>query len=255
LVDLPGLEEHRIRTGDGLELGAWFFRPTGSRPSVLLLHGNGGSRASFAGLIPVLAREGFGVLAISMRAHGDSAGELNDFGLGAGRDVEAAVRFLERERPGRKVVIVGESLGAAAALFAARDCRGRVHGYLLAAPYGDLETAVWNRCDSRLVPPFRELAYAGLRLWAPVFLRAGVEEIRPCDSLRDLPEWVPVTIFASEADRSARIGETRSIAAGIRAPVRLVAVPEGGHGRFLALHEREYREEMLDLLERAECGD
>src|SRR5581483_2526892 len=134
-----------------------------------------------------------------------SGGEVNDFGLGARRDVEAAVGFLERERPGRKIVVVGESLGAAAALFAARRCRGRVGGYLLAAPYGDLETAVWNRCDNRLFPPFREIAYAGLRLWAPAFLPAGVQEIRPADFLIELPEWMPVTLFASEADRSARI--------------------------------------------------
>ena len=254
LVQVQGLEEHRLRTEDGVDLGAWLIRQDAGRPLVLLLHGNRSSRSSFATLMPFLAQEGFGVMAISLRAHGDSMGSVNDFGLGASQDVVAAVRFLKRECPGRPIVIVGESLGSAAALFAAKECAGSVDGYLLAAPYGSLESAVWNRCDCHLFPPLSQAAYAGLRLWAPAFLPVSTKGIAPAEHLLDLPETVPVTIFASEDDRYARIEEVRSMAEVLRSHARLISLRGGDHARFLSRHETEYRKAILDLLEQVERG-
>jgi pimeloyl-ACP methyl ester carboxylesterase len=254
LVPFPNLEEHRLRTDDGVDLGAWLIRQGGVRPSVLLLHGNRSSRSSFAKVMPFLAQAGFGVMAISMRAHGDSTGKTNDFGLSARQDVIAAVSFLKRECPGRPIVIVGESLGAAAALFAAKDCAGDVKGYFFAAPYGSLDSAVWNRCACHLFPPLSQAAYAGLRLWAPAFLPVSTKEIAPAEHLLDVPETVPVTIFASEEDRYARIEEVRSMVGKIRSHARLIAVRGGDHTRFLVQHGAEYRKTLLELLDQVERG-
>lgn len=247
-----GLEEHRLQTADGIDLGAWLLRPDGNRPTLLLLHGNGASRSAFARLLPFLANEGLGALALTLRAHGDSAGDVNDFGYSARQDVLAAVAFVERERPGRPILIVGESLGAAAALFAAADCAGRVKGYLFAAPYDRLDTAIWNRCDVYLVPPFTQAAYAGLLLWGPVFLPTGIGSISPADHLRDIPESVPILFFASEDDRYARIADVRAMTNSIRTHARITSVKGGSHGRFLSIHEAEYRQAILDLA--AEVG-
>jgi pimeloyl-ACP methyl ester carboxylesterase len=251
-VQVPGLEERRLKTDDGLDIGAWLLRPRGARPIVLLLHGNGASRSSFSGLLPFLARENCGAMAISMRAHGDSAGEVNDFGYSARQDVLAAIGFLEREFPGRKIVIVGESLGASAALFAAKACAGRVQGYLFAAPYGDLETAVWNRCDSRLFTPFSQAAYAGLLLWAPAFLPVSTREIRPGDHFVDIPETTSVVVFASENDRYARLEDILVMTGRIRSHAAVVVVQGGDHAHFLSQHEVEYRQAILDLVSRVE---
>jgi pimeloyl-ACP methyl ester carboxylesterase len=251
-AEVPGLEELRLKTGDGVELGAWLMRPAGTRPILLLLHGNGASRSSFATLLPFLARGSTGALAISMRAHGDSAGEVNDFGYSARQDVLSAIEFLEREFPGRKIVIVGESLGASAALFAAKACAGRVQGYLFAAPFGDLKTAIWNRCDTRLMSPFSQAAYAGLLLWAPAFLPVSAREIRPGDHFVDIPENTPVVVFASDGDRYARLDEIRIMTECIRSHAAMVVVQGGDHAHFLSEHEEEYRRAILDLVARAE---
>ena len=68
----------------------------------------------------------------------------------ARRDVYAAVEFLERRHPGRPVIVDGNSMGAAAAIFAAGDLGHRVAAYILESPYQDLKVAVWNRIDNWL---------------------------------------------------------------------------------------------------------
>ena len=164
------LEAHRITTGDGQRLGAWYAEG-GDGPSVLLLHGNGGSRRNCLARAATLCSEGrCAVLLVSLRAHGDSTGRFNNIGYGARRDVVAAVEFLRGRRPGKPVVVLGVSMGAAAALFAAGDLGARVDGYILESPYRDLETAVWNRTRAYLPPVLDRVAYLGLRVAAAVIL-------------------------------------------------------------------------------------
>ena len=62
----------------------------------------------------------------------------------------AAVEFLEKRRPGRPLIVSGNSMGSAAAVFAAKELGHRVQGYILESPYQDLKVAVWNRLDNSL---------------------------------------------------------------------------------------------------------
>ena len=142
------LESHRLKTSDGEELGAWFVEGMTDGPSVLILHGHKGRRWNSLRLGKLLSSHGCSVLMISHRAHGDSTGEFDDAGYSARRDVCAAVEFLERRRPGRPVIVDGNSLGSAAAIFAAGELGHRVAAYILECPYQDLKTAVWNRVDN-----------------------------------------------------------------------------------------------------------
>lgn len=243
------IEASRLVTSDGQEIGAWFIR--GRRPvTVLVLHANGGSRTACLPVMHHLADQGYSVMAISMRAHGDSSGTVNDLGMSARQDVVAAVQFIEKAAPGGRIVIVGQSLGAAAAIFAAGDCAGRVHGYLLEAPYLDLNTAVWNRCDNYLWPPFSYAAYLGLRLWAPIML-SDASQVRPIDHMGQIPQDVPVTILASADDQHARIHEARELYARIQSQAKLVVVNGGIHAGLFATHRQQYTEALAELLEAA----
>jgi uncharacterized protein len=109
----------RLRTSDGVRLtGSYLPGPTGAAAAVLLLHGFGASRRkpAYARLADGL-RERVPVLALDLRGHGGSAG-LSTFGDREAVDVAAGVDWL-RAFGHRRVVVVGLSMGATAALHAA----------------------------------------------------------------------------------------------------------------------------------------
>ncbi len=240
-------EPYRIRTQDGQEIGAWFVGGKGDASSVLIVHGNGGSRSNSLAQAKILATRGHAVLMVSLRAHGDSTGDFNDIGFGARNDIVAAIGFLERQCPGRPIVILGSSMGAAAAVFAARDLGHRVQGYILECPYVDLKTAVWNRVENALPPLLDQVAYLGLRVVAPLVI-PDLERISPLSAITGVPDEVPILILAGGQDRRARPHEARAIHDRVRSHARLSIFPEADHLRLLATDPERYEREVLGFL-------
>jgi uncharacterized protein len=241
------LESHRLKTSDGEELGAWFAEGQPEGPSVLLLHGHRGRRSNSLRLGKLLASQGCAVLMISLRAHGDSTGEFDDVGFSARRDVCAAVDFLEQRRPSRPVIIDGNSMGSAAAIFAAGELGHRVAAYILESPYKDLKGAVWNRIDNRLPPGLSHAAYGGLMLVSPLFL-PHLDQISPVNAIGAIPDDVPVLILAGTADRLARYQEAQTLHRQIAAHSRLVLLPGAGHGDLLGAATELYTRTVLGFV-------
>jgi dipeptidyl aminopeptidase/acylaminoacyl peptidase len=68
-----------VRTADEVELAGWYL-PSRNGAAVVLLHGAGSTRSDVLDEAAVLALNGFGVLMIDARGHGDSGGRAMDFG-------------------------------------------------------------------------------------------------------------------------------------------------------------------------------
>ncbi len=74
-----GFESVALTTDDGVKLAAWYTPPTNGA-AIMLIHGAGGSRESLRGYGEMLVRNGYGVLALDLRGHGESDGTTNRFG-------------------------------------------------------------------------------------------------------------------------------------------------------------------------------
>ncbi|HYO51756.1 alpha/beta hydrolase [Archangium sp.] len=242
------IEEHRIVAADGLGVGAWLVRGEPGSPCVLMLHGNGGSRTSLRSLLEELVGQGHCVLALSLRTHGDSEGEVNDFGWSARQDVLAGIAFLERQAPDRPRVVFGTSLGAAAAIFASQEVGSRVQGYVLESPYRDLRTAVGNRLESYLLPGLDRLAFHGMWLFGDALLPVPAEQLRPIDHVAGIPQEVPVLFLAGAKDRHARLFEVEALAGRISSHARLEVFREGNHGTLRASEPERYQRLLLDFI-------
>ena len=148
-----------VETGDGRDLSAWYV-PSENRSAVLLMHGSGGSRERVARHVRMLARHGYGVLALDNPGNGESEGHANGLGDNAQPAVDAALDWLSR-RPDvdpDRIAGFGSSLGAEVLLrgrgarAAAARRRGRRRDPPARRPRGDRPLA--RRADrSRARPP------------------------------------------------------------------------------------------------------
>lgn len=250
------IEEHRLRTRDGEQLGAWLVRGEPHLPVVIIVHGHSDSRRSATGTINMLGGRGFGVLAISMRSHGDSTGGRVDFGYSNRADLVAAVGFVERELPDRPIVISAASMGAAATLFAGGELRERVVGFLLESPFADLETATRNRLSAFLPPGADNVIYWGMKFWSKALLPTDPEKISPVAAAREVSPAVKIVILSGDEDHFAVLAEAEAIARALPGGARIIRLPKGAHGRLYRDNQELYRQAMFELLEEcAKSGD
>jgi pimeloyl-ACP methyl ester carboxylesterase len=244
----------QLHTEDGEQIGAWFIAGPADKPAVLFLHGNGGCRSACLGPVETLVREGYSVLTISLRAHGDSSGDTKDFGYSARYDVIAAVAWLRENRPGKSVVVWGQSFGSAAAIFAAERLGEDVGGYILECPYKDLRTAVWNRLKERLPPVLDAIAYAGLLSVSPLLI-SDVDRISPINEIGKTPSGVPILILAGGKDTRAPLDDARSLAIRVAGHSSLVLFDGADHLQLEQNDPAKYRTTILRFLDLIEAVD
>jgi len=115
-------EEIVFRSRDGLRLCGWFVQ-RGNGATIILAHGLSGSCSSMIFHAALLAKDGYSVLMLDLRAHGSSQGDTSTFGILEANDILGAVDYL-LTRPGvdpGKIGALGISLGAQAVLRAANQ--------------------------------------------------------------------------------------------------------------------------------------
>jgi alpha-beta hydrolase superfamily lysophospholipase len=242
--------EVRLATSDNEDLGAWWIDGAAEQPVIVLLHGLGRSRTELSPRMRILAGMGCPMLAVTMRAHGDSSGEVVDAGWSARPDVISAVEWIETHHPGRRIVLDGSSMGAAAAMFAAHDLGSRVSGYILECPYSDLGTAVKNRLQLALPPVLDSIAWAGLRIVTPWLLR-DMDRIRPIDAVSSTPLATPVLILSSRVDRHARPDEAQAIFERVKEHAELLWFDDAAHDRLVEERPEQWKMAVSRLIEKS----
>ena len=140
--DLPPPEAVSFHTRDGLRLAGWFL-PGSNGPTVVLVHGRGGSRTRVLPHADYLHRGGFSVLLFDLRYRGESEGEEATLGAKEVWDVEAAVGYLAT-RPDvdpERIGVQGGSFGAVSAILAAAETP-EIKGVVAEIPFTDLRAAI-----------------------------------------------------------------------------------------------------------------
>ena len=188
-----------VRTGEALRMAAWWI-PAGPQPTdrtVVLLHGYADAKVGAIAWAPLWQRLGFNVLAMDLRAHGESGGRESTAGYYERHDVDQVISQLRAERPGatRHVVLFGASLGAtvAAAVAATRDDLAAV---VLESPFIDFRSASMTHMDLLGVPGAL-FQRAALRL-AEWLAYAKFDQVRTIDLLRSAR--CPVLVIAPADD-------------------------------------------------------
>jgi uncharacterized protein len=180
----------RLASKDGQELVAWFEPPKDGRPLILYFHGKGGILADRQERFRLLTASGYGLLALSYRGYGGSTGAPTEDGLLL--DAEAAyAEAARRGFTGRRLVIMGESLGTGVATIMAS--RHEAAALVLDAPFLSALDVAEGRypifpVNIVMQDQFRSDLAIGL-VHMPVLMMHGEEDtVVPIDSARRLFE-------------------------------------------------------------------
>lgn len=107
------------------------FEVAGDGPLVLCLPGMGELRSSYRYTMPALIDAGFRVAAMDLRGHGDSDATFPSYDdVSAGQDALAVI-----DRLTGPAVVIGNSMGAGAAVWAAAERPGSISGLGLLGPF------------------------------------------------------------------------------------------------------------------------
>ena len=116
------------------ENGRIAYDDAGAGPLVVCIPSLGDVRGEYRFLIPQLVSAGFGAVSMDVRGHGETSPEWNDYSVaGVGKDIIALIRELNAG----PAVIVGDSMGGGAAIWAAAEAPDLVRGLILVDPFVD----------------------------------------------------------------------------------------------------------------------
>lgn len=215
------VEDAVIRAADGVEIHGWFVRPPGARAAILVLHGNGGNITHRADLLFHLQSIPAAVLLVDYRGYGRSGGDPSEAGVRA--DAEAAHDWLkERGFPPERIILYGESLGAAVAV----DLAGRrpVGGVILQCAF----TSVGDMAK-RVMP----LVPTG---W---FMKSKFASIDKIGAIR-----VPKLHFHGRADEVVPFELGRALFDAAAEPKRWIEYPEMTHNEWPGRRTEEWLREV-----------
>ena len=125
-------EEVSFASGDGVNLVGWYRPAAPGEPTVLYFTGNAGSVAWRAERMKYIAALGYGYFFLNYRGYGGSAGSPHEEGLVAD-GLAAYQQLVHRGITGDKIILFGESLGAAVAVQTASQ--REVRAVVLEAPF------------------------------------------------------------------------------------------------------------------------
>ena len=181
--------------------GAIAYDVTGSGPLVVCIPGMGELRSSYRYTVPALRQAGLRVACMDLRGHGDSDATFDRYDdVAAGEDAVALADHLGASQ----IVLVGNSMGAGAAVWAAAERPELVAGIALLGPF------VRNTpMNPLLVLAFR-LAMSGP--WAPRVWASYVPRLYPGRRPADFEEHLSAITATMRRPGHARafIATTRS---------------------------------------------
>ena len=229
------------------------FEVSGSGPLVLCVPGMGDLRSEYRFLTPRLAEAGYRVATMDVRGHGETSAKWDDYSVaGIGSDILALIKELN----GTPAVVIGTSMAAGAAVWAAAEAPGMFAGIILIGPAvrGEVKGAVrllmgalfsrplgpaaWKMYYTRLFPTrqpadftaFSSAIEANLR--EPGRMRALRRMILASKAASEqrLPEVkTPALVIMGsfDPDFSDAEGEARRVAEALHADYFMI--PESGH--------------------------
>jgi len=237
------------RTGKPLKIAAWWIPCPAATRTMLLIHGYADAKVGAIAWAPLLHSLGWNILAIDLRAHGESEGVHTTAGFFERHDVSQVINELRAARPREAgaLAIFGVSLGAAVAV-ATAALRDDIAALILESPFGDYRRAVAAHGRMRGLPGGR-LRDAAVRL-AEWISAADFRAVRP--ELLIAQVKCPVMLIHAGADPFVPKDDIAALDVALASrgnPLDVLwNIPAAGHVLGLAVGPEDYRDRISTFL-------
>jgi hypothetical protein len=233
-----------------IKLAAWWIaHPAARGKCVVIIHGYGDAKVGAIAWAPMWHELGYHILAIDLRAHGESEGRETTAGYFERHDLNRILDQLCAARPAdtRTLVLFGISLGGAVSL-AAAETRENIVAIVLDSPFTQYSHAVRAHAR-RMNMPFPKLIPWSIRL-AQSLSGARFDDVRPIDLLTRVR--CPIMVIAGGCDPFLPAEDLSLLEATMARRTdgvsRFWKVPEGEHVLSISTDPEAYRERIEAFL-------
>ncbi len=218
-----GAVDVNFTSNSGSKVSGWLFKAEEARAVALLMHGIRSSRRQMVSRAQHLLEMGFTSLVFDFQAHGESPGEMITLGYLESLDAQAGLGFLKKVAPELPVMVVGVSMGGAAALLANPPLDVQV--LVLESVYPDARTAIANRLAAR---------FPGGRLLTPLLSsqiehRIGIPASALAPAVEASRVKAATLVLSGAADPYTTIDDSQLLYDALPEPRVLELLPEAGH--------------------------
>ncbi len=132
--------------------GTYIANPLASRKTVIFLHGFGENRAAGISYLDFYLKDGFNVLLVDARSHGESGGQVVTWGNFEKYALDRWIDWVYKKYPNGEVGVHGVSMGAATALLHSgiNEKDKRVSFYIADSSFSDFETLMAMKANEYL---------------------------------------------------------------------------------------------------------
>lgn len=242
-----------VRAADGAILKGWkILAPKSNGDWILLFHGISDNRSGVVGHAEFLLRNGFSVVMMDSRGHGESGGDMVTYGWKERYDTVAVTSALESTETVRHLGALGVSLGAAIALQSAA-VEPRIEGVVAEDPFANLREVSYDYAGLEVSP------LLGMTLFRPAVITAMDSLAEAGDFSPDdvSPEKAvaarafPVLLICGTEDHRIPCRHAERIYAAATDPKELWIVDGAGHASALGHSPREYEERVVAFFRKA----
>ncbi|GAC1634683.1 MAG: alpha/beta hydrolase [Candidatus Acidiferrum sp.] len=244
-------EDFTVLSFDGTLLKGWKVRaenPNGSW--VLLFHGVSDNRIGVVAQSEFLLQNGYSVVMMDARAHGDSGGAIATYGWLERKDTSVVVDALENSEKPQHLFALGESMGAGIALqSAAKD--SRIEAVVSEASFANLQEAAYDYAGLREYPMLGKTLFAP-GAWLMVYRGARLAnfpraEVSPEKAVAARP--FPVYVICDAEDHALPCRHSEMIFRSARGTKEFWRVPGAHHTAALGYEPDEFRKRVLGFFE------
>lgn len=215
-----------------------------SHKCALLLHGVRSDRTSMIERAEFLKTLGITSALIDMQAHGETEGDTISFGHLESKDASNGMAYLKSNLGCEKIIVIGHSLGGAAALLGSAS--HEANALVLESVYPTIEEAVRDRLESKIGKIAGVIAPL-LYLQIPLRIGVPLERLRPIEALKSVQ--VPVYIIGGSLDRSTTPSETQRMYDSVRSSKRLWIVEGAAHQDIYAFTRKVYEKKIKEFID------